>query len=127
MTFRHMSLCPYRGVKNPHRGVEGFRRLKTPPRGELQKNFFARCARNIYLTPTSFELPWSNFLYKKPALLNMEMILAMNMLNENLNNDLPKKDIHVVLNLLLPSLAFQNLRKCIQIALTIPVTSASCA
>ena len=47
----------------------------------------------------------------------MEITLAMNMLNENLGNDLPKSDIHVVLKLLLTSFAFTNLRKCIQTAL----------
>ena len=60
------------------------------------------------------------------ALLNAEMTVAMNMLRESLGENLPKSDFHVVLKLLLPSLAFPNLRKCIQIALTIPVTSASC-
>ena len=60
------------------------------------------------------------------ALLNAEMTVAMNILKETLGDNLPKSDFNVVLKLLLPSLAFPNLRKCIQIALTIPVTSASC-
>ena len=79
----------------------------------------------IYHTPQVLNSPGVMFCIK-PALLNAGMTLAMNMLNENLGNDLPKSEIHVVLELLLPSLAFPNLRQYIQIALTIPVTSAYC-
>jgi len=60
------------------------------------------------------------------ALSNAKMTVAMNLLKENLGEDLPKSDFQVILEILLSSLAFLNLRKCIQNALTLPVASVSC-
>lgn len=61
------------------------------------------------------------------SLLKAEMSVALNLIKESLGDKLSTcEDVQVVLQLLSPSLAFPNLRKCIQIALTVPVTSASC-
>ena len=53
------------------------------------------------------------------------MTVALNLVTKQLGYKLPQSDLQTVLKLLVPSVAFSNL-KCVQIALTLPVTSASC-
>jgi len=60
------------------------------------------------------------------ALLKAEMTVALNLVKSQLGEKLSKSELQTVLQLLSPSVAFPNLRKCIQIALTVPATSASC-
>ena len=60
------------------------------------------------------------------SLLAAEMTVALKLLKKQLGDDLPQNDLHTILQLLTPSLAFPNLLKCVQVALTIPVSSASC-
>jgi len=54
------------------------------------------------------------------------MTVALNLVTKQLGDKLPQSDLQTVLKLLVPSVAFPNLLKCVQIALTLPVTSASC-
>jgi len=54
------------------------------------------------------------------------MTVALNLVKKELGDELPQTDMQTVLKLLTPSVAFPNLLKCVQIALTIPVTSATC-
>ena len=60
------------------------------------------------------------------SLLAAEMTVALNLIKKQLGDELPQTDLQTVLNLLIPSVAFPNLLKCVQIALTVPVSSASC-
>jgi len=60
------------------------------------------------------------------SLLTAEMTVALNLVTKQLGDKLPQSDLQTVLKLLVPSVAFPNLLKCVQIALTLPVTSASC-
>jgi len=60
------------------------------------------------------------------SLLAAEMTVALNLVKKELGDELPQTDMQTVLKLLTPSVAFPNLLKCVQIALTIPVTSATC-
>lgn len=59
------------------------------------------------------------------SLLTAEMTVALNLVTKQLGDKLPQSDLQTVLKLLVPSVAFSNL-KCVQIGLTLPVTSASC-
>ena len=54
------------------------------------------------------------------------MTVALNLVTKQLGDKLPQSDLQTVLKLLVPSVVFPNLLKCVQIALTLPVTSASC-
>jgi len=60
------------------------------------------------------------------SLLAAEMTVALNLVKKELGNVLPQTDMQTVLKLLTPSVAFPNLLNCVQITLTIPVTSATC-
>lgn len=60
------------------------------------------------------------------SLLESEMTVALNLLKNNLGETLSTSNMQTILPMLAPSLAFPNLLKCIQLALTLPVTSASC-
>ena len=62
-------------------------------------------------------------------LLKVELSVALNLLKHDLGDRLSTSNMQTVLSKLTPSAAFPNLAnllKCIQITLTIPVTSASC-
>lgn len=60
------------------------------------------------------------------SLLEAEMSVALNLLKNDLGDKLSASNMQTILSKLTPSIAFPNLLKCIQVALTIPVTSASC-
>jgi hypothetical protein len=60
------------------------------------------------------------------SLLEAEMSVALNLLKNDLGDKLVASNMQTVLSKLSPSPAFPNLLKCIQVAMTIPVTSASC-
>ena len=57
------------------------------------------------------------------SLLIAEMTVALNLITKQLGDELPKTDLQTVLKLLIPSVAFPNLLKCVQI---VSVSSASC-
>lgn len=60
------------------------------------------------------------------SLLEAEMTVASNLVKNEFGDSIVTTDLKTILKLLTPSIAFPNLLKCIQIALTVPVTSASC-
>jgi hypothetical protein len=61
------------------------------------------------------------------TLLKAEMTVASNLVKTHLKTSgITNLDLKLFLKLLTPTVAFPNLVKLIQIALTIPVTSASC-
>lgn len=60
------------------------------------------------------------------TLLKAEMTVALNLLKNELKDNLKTTNLETVLSKLTPQVAFPNLMKCVQLALTLPVTSASC-
>ena len=60
------------------------------------------------------------------TLLKAEMTVALNLLKNDLGDRLSTSNLQTVLLKLTPSVAFPKLLKCIQVALILPVTSASC-
>ena len=70
-------------------------------------------------------------VYAEPCGINKtlseaEMTVALNLLKNDLVDRLSISNLQTVLPKLRPSVAFPNLLKCVQVALTLPVTSASC-
>lgn len=60
------------------------------------------------------------------TLLGAKMTIALNLLNNDLGDSLLTSNLETVLCKLAPPVAFPNLLKCVKVALTLPVTSASC-
>jgi len=53
-------------------------------------------------------------------------MVALNLLKNDLGDRLSTSNLQTVLPKLTPSVAFPKLLKCVRVALTLPVTSASC-